>query len=279
MQLISMAATRQHGHADASGNRLLAALDPGDLALLAPALRPVSMRPGAVLHEPDASVEQVYFPLSGAISLLSVMHGGEVIETATVGREGAVGAVAGLGRGSAFSRAVVLLPGTAAAISVSRFKAAVSEGEGIRDLVFRHGEALLAQVQQTGACNALHPLEARFARLLLEITDRADDTQLPLTQESIAHLLAARRSTITVIASRLQASGSIRYHRGRIEIIDRPLLEHVACECYGTIRRRADAVFARDAAREDAATESRVTANEYRQSADALDRAKLPNID
>jgi CRP-like cAMP-binding protein len=279
MQLISMATTRQQGRADAGRNRLLTALDPDDLALLAPALRPVPMAPGAVLHEPDAPVEQVYFPLSGAISLLSVMRGGEVIETATVGREGAVGAFAGLGCGKAFSRAVVLLPGTAAVISVSRFQAAVGQGEGIRDLVFRHAEALLAQVQQTGACNALHPLEARFARLLLEISDRADDPQIPLTQESIAHLLAARRSTITVIASRLQASGLIRYHRGRIEIIDRPRLAHVACECYGTIRRTTDAVFAHHAAREDIAAESWLTANEYRVRSDALDRATLPNID
>jgi CRP-like cAMP-binding protein len=248
VQLISTAATAQRGYGNASRNRLLAALDPDDLALLAPALRPVPMAPGAVLHEPDAPVAQIYFPLSGAISLLSVTKGGDAIETATIGREGAVGAFAGLGRGNAVSRAVVLLPGTAAAISVSRFQAAVSQGEGIRDLVFRHAEALLAQVQQTGACHALHPLEARLARLLLEITDRAEDPQLPLTQESIAHLLAARRSTITVIASRLQASGLIRYHRGRIEIIDRPRLERVACECYRTISRRTDAIFAHHAA-------------------------------
>jgi CRP-like cAMP-binding protein len=248
VQLISTAATAQPGWGNASRNRLLAALDRDDFALLARDLRSVPMAPGAVLHQPDAPVEQVYFPLSGAISLLSVMNGGEAIETATVGREGAVGALAGLGRGNAFSRAVVLLPGTAAMIPVSRFQAAIGEGEGMRELFFRHGEVLLAQVQQTGACNALHPLEARFARLLLELSDRADDPQLPLTQESIAQLLAARRSTITVIASRLQASGSIRYHRGRIEIIDRAQMEQVACECYRTIRRRTDAVCAHHAA-------------------------------
>jgi CRP-like cAMP-binding protein len=238
-----------------SRNRLLTALDPDDIALLAPNLRSVPMAPGAVLHEPDAPVGQVYFPLSGAISLLSVMQGGNVIEIATVGREGAVGAFAGLGSGSAFSRAVVLLPGTAAMISVPRFQAAVGRGEGIRDLVVRHGEALLAQVQQTGACHALHPLEARLARLLLELSDRADDAQLPLTQESIAHLLAARRSTITVIASGLQASGLVRYHRGRIEIIDRARLEQVACECYQTIRRTTESVCTHHAAREHIAAD------------------------
>ena len=248
MQLISVATVRQHGRADARGNRLLTALNPDDLALLAPDLRPVALKAGAVLHEPDAPVEQVYFPLSGAISLVSVMHGGDAIETGTVGRESAVGVFAGLGCGNAFSRAVVLVPGTAAMIPVSLLQVAVERGEGIRDLLFRHAEALLAQVQQTGACNALHPLEARLARLLLAITDRADDPLLPLTQESIAHLLSARRSTITVIASRLQADGLIRYHRGRIEIIDRARLEQVACECYRTIRRRTDAVCAGHAA-------------------------------
>jgi hypothetical protein len=48
---------------------------------------------------------------------------------------------------------------------------------------------------------------------------------------------------VTVIAGKLQQAGLIRYHRGRIEIVDRLKLEEAACECYGTIRRRTEAVF------------------------------------
>jgi CRP-like cAMP-binding protein len=224
-------------------NRLLSALGGADLALLAPHLRDVPLIQGVVLQEQEAPAENVYFPLSCVISLISVMQGGEVVETAMVGREGAVGAFGGLGPWNAFTRAVVQLPGLATVIPVASFQAAVAQSDRIRNLVLRYKETLLAQVQQTAACNALHHLEERLARWLLQALDRTDGPNLPLTQELISQMLAVRRSTVTVIAGKLQEAGLIRYHRGRIEIVDRLKLEEAACECYGTIRRRTDAVF------------------------------------
>jgi len=126
---------------------------------------------------------------------------------------------------------------------VASFQAAVAQSDRIRNLVLRYKESLLAQVQQTAACNALHHLEERLARWLLQALDRTDGSNIPLTQELISQMLAVRRSTVTVIAGKLQEAGLIRYHRGRIEIVDRLKLEEAACECYGTIRRRTDAVF------------------------------------
>jgi CRP-like cAMP-binding protein len=229
-------------------NRLLSDLGDADFALLAPHLRDVPLIQGVVLQEQEAPVENVYFPLSGVISLISVMEGGEVVETAMVGREGAVGAFGGLGPWNAFTRAVVQLAGIAAAIPVSRFQAAVGQSDRIRNLVLQCKEALLAQVQQTAACNALHPLESRLARWLLQTLDRASDPELSLTQDFIAQMLAVRRTTVTLIAGKLQEAGLIRYRRGRIVVLDRPRLEEAACECYRTIHRRTEAVFiARDA--------------------------------
>lgn len=189
---------------DQRGNRLLRVLDEADFDLLAPHLRQMPLPRGLVLQEQEAPVEHVYFPSSGVISLISVMEGGEVVETATVGREGTVGAFGGLGPWKAFTRAVVQLPGTGAVISVSHFQMAVSQSNHIRNLILRYKEALLAQVQQTAACNALHPMEARFARWLLQTLDRSDDPKLPLTQDFMAQLLAVRRTTVTLIASRLR---------------------------------------------------------------------------
>jgi CRP-like cAMP-binding protein len=225
------------------GNRLLAMLDRTDFELLSPHLCDAPLVQGLVLQEQEAPVEKVYFPVSGVISLISVMEGGEVVETAMVGREGAVGAFGGLGPWNAFTRAVVQLPGLATVIPVASFQAAVAQSDRIRNLVLRYKETLLAQVQQTAACNALHHLEERLARWLLQALDRTDGSNLPLTQELISQMLAVRRSTVTVIAGKLQEAGLIRYHRGRIEIVDRLKLEEAACECYGTIRRRTDAVF------------------------------------
>ena len=95
----------------------------------------------------------------------------------------------------------------------------------------------LAQVQQSAACNALHEAESRFCRWLLQSRDRSDGDIVPITQEFLAQMLGVRRTTVTLVAQSLQDAGLLRYRRGRIEILDRNMLEERACECYGVVRR------------------------------------------
>jgi CRP-like cAMP-binding protein len=189
---------------DKCENRLLAELDPTDYALLRPYLNTACFEQGTILQEQEAPVAQVYFPMSGLVSLVSVMEDGHEIETAIVGWDGAVGAFVGLGRWNAFTRATVQIPTTCAVITASHFRAVVSQSERIRDLILRFKEALLGQVQQTAACNALHPLEDRLARWLLQALDLIDGCELPLTQKSLAKMLGVRRTSVTLIANRLR---------------------------------------------------------------------------
>jgi CRP-like cAMP-binding protein len=226
---------------DKRENRLLSALDPTDYALISPHLSTACFAQGAILQEQGAPVAHVYFPVSGLVSLVSVMEDGQEIESAVVGREGAVGAFVGVGQ-NAFTRATVQIPATCAIITASHFRAAVSQSEPIRDLILSFKEALLGQVQQTAACNALHPVEARLARWLLRAFDLIDERELPLTQESLAKILGVRRTSVTVVANSLQADGLIRYQRGHIVLLNRVGLEDVACECYRAIRRRTNNV-------------------------------------
>jgi CRP-like cAMP-binding protein len=216
----------------------LAALARKDLALLAPHLKETALVRGAVLQEQDEVIDQVHFPHDGIISLLAVMQQGNAIETATIGNEGAVGLLAGLGPRRAHSRAVVQVSGSASRIPAARFRAAAEQSEAIRNLIGRYGEMLLIQVQQTAACNALHAVEARLSRWLLQARDRLGSNTICLTHEFLSQMLGVRRTTVTVVANMLQRAGLIRYHRGMIEIIDRPGLEAKACECYQAIRRQ-----------------------------------------
>src|SRR5262245_53133811 len=78
----------------------------------------------------------------------------------------------------------------------------------------------------------------RLTRWLLQALDLTDERELPLTQESIAKMLGVRRTSVTLIANRLQADGLIRYRRGHIVVLNRMGLEEVACECYHAIHRR-----------------------------------------
>src|SRR5215470_16972018 len=224
-------------------NRFLAALRAQDFALLAPHLRSVSLEYGAALHEAGDDIEHVYFPQSGMVSLVVVMRNGATVETATVGRGGAVGTAAGLGSRSAFGRAVVQLPGMAASIPVSAFQAIANENPTLRALVVRYNDLLIRQIQQSVACNALHALEARLCRWLLQTHDCVDGDAIPLTQEFLGQMLGVRRTTVTIAARLLQSAGLIRYRRGLIHILDRPALEDISCECYAVVRHNLDKVF------------------------------------
>src|SRR4029077_14687323 len=140
------------------------------------------------------------------------------------------------------TRAVVQVPGTASRIPAGRFRASAEASEAVHDIIVRYGEMLLIQVQQTAACNALHAVEARLSRWLLQARDRLESNSINLTHEFLSQMLGVRRTTVTVVANVLQQAGLIRYHRGQIEIVDRPGLEARACECYEAIRRQIDQV-------------------------------------
>jgi CRP-like cAMP-binding protein len=225
------------------GNRLLGALSAVDFALISPHIRNVSYRLGTRLHETGGPIETVYFPQSGMISILAVMEGGKGVETATVGREGAVGIIAALIGIRAHGRAVVQLAGDVAQVPVAQFRHAVSHSAGIRDLIRRYSDAQLALVNQVAGCNAIHPVTRRLCRWILQTRDRTDNDVFPMTQEFLAEMLGVQRTSVTMLAHELQSLGLIRYRRGQIQIIDRPGLEERACECYSAAQRTIDAVF------------------------------------
>jgi CRP-like cAMP-binding protein len=156
---------------DGKFNRFLTTLPPHDFALLAPQLRTIALERGAMLHDVGEEIEHVYFPHSGMVSLVAVMQNGATVETASIGRAGVIGASAGLGARRAFARPIVQLPGTAARISASQFHVAAKQSQAIRDIIVRYNDVLLAQIQQSVACNALHTMEARLCRWLLQTQD------------------------------------------------------------------------------------------------------------
>lgn len=218
------------------GNRLLAALPSDVLMLLEPDSKQVVLPQGVVCFDPGDPINQVYFPHTGMISCLVPTGAGEMVETSSVGREGAVGLQSGLGERVSFTRAMVQIAGKFSVIPASRFAYAAGHNAALRDLIIRYTEMLWAEAQQNAACNAIHDGAARLSRWLLQCADRIGSDQLTLTQEFLAEMLGVRRTTVTLLAQELQNKGILRYSRGRITILDRGRLEDCACECYGAIR-------------------------------------------
>jgi CRP-like cAMP-binding protein len=218
-------------------NRLLATLSRQTLALLERDLKEISAPQGAVLLEPGDVIDRIYFPQSGMISLLIVTSDGDMIETSTVGREGAVGLHRGLGERRSFTRATVQLPGRFSTIAAHTFERASLGSPSIREMIARCTEVLWMQAQQIAACNAIHDASSRLCRWLLQSADHIESFRLPLTQDFLAQMLGVRRTTVTLLAQELQKRGAVRYSRGNVTILDRRMLEDCACECYKVIQR------------------------------------------
>jgi CRP-like cAMP-binding protein len=219
-------------------NKLLASLPQEDFQLLIPHLSSVQLAQGTVLAEPGVEVDHAYFPLSGAVSLLVAMRDGKAIETGTVGCEGVLGAMSGIAPCRWQVRAIAQLPMFAKKIGSTEFRKAVSSSKAIADLCLHCNEGLLTQAQIGAACNALHQIEARFCRCLLQTSDRAESYTIMLTQAFLAQMLGVRRTSVTEVARKIQAAGAISYSRGVIKIIDLEALKAMACECYETLREQ-----------------------------------------
>jgi CRP-like cAMP-binding protein len=225
-------------------NGLLAALPEHDLACLVPHLEPVVLAFRQTLFEPHTPVDHILFPTSAVLSLVIMTTDGRTAEAATVGREGVVGAVGGAAVRRAFARGVVQVAGPALRIEMGRLEAVRAASPALSDLLHRYADALLAQVLQSVACNALHSIEARCARWILLTLDRMREGEaVPLTQEHLAEMLGAHRVTVATALRDLEAAGLIRRGRLRLLVVDRDGLERRACECYSVVRAHFRGLF------------------------------------
>jgi CRP-like cAMP-binding protein len=222
-------------------NLFSSTLSSGDFALLEPDLTTIEMRAGDSLHRIGEQVQHVVLPHSGLVAMTLPLNRGTSMEVALIGREGVVGGFLAAASVPASSNAEVRIPGSASRISAKAFCDAFARSVSLQMHVSRFNNALMAQVQQSALCNAVHVVDARLCRWLLEMQDRSGD-KLPLMQKSLARLLGVRRTTVTVAISKLRASGVLECRRGRIRISNRATLERYACECYSRVRHRTTEV-------------------------------------
>ena len=225
-----------HRAADGTGNNLLRALRRDDMALLQPQLVEWEGKRGTVLYEPGDSVEWVYFPCGASIvSFLVVLEDGQAVETALVGREGAVGGIVSQGHLPAYARAQVQFGGRFLRMRSADLEQAKMRSLTLRHLFARYADCVMAQIFQAVACNAAHTIEQRTARWLKSAMDRTGDHEVPLTQEQLAEMLGVGRSYISRILQQLKKRGFLTSQRGRMQVTDLVALEGLACGCNSSV--------------------------------------------
>lgn len=218
-------------------NRLLAALPEDLYAKVAKDLRMIKVTVGEPLQQHGLPIIDAYFPNGGVYSVTNQMQDGSLVEVATVGTEGMVGVCMFLGDSTASGTSLMQVPnGLLPALAARRFVEYVSPAGPFRDVVARYAQAHLVQIMQCTACNALHSIEQRCCRWLLQTHDRVEGDELRLKHEFLAIMLGSHRPTVTLVLGTLQKAGLISSKYGRITILNRKDLEEASCECYEAIR-------------------------------------------
>ena len=159
--------------------------------------------------EAGGVLNHAYFPDGAVLSLLTVLESGVAIETANIGREGAFGLFAAMYSRASFNRCLVQLRGGLLRVPIEVLRLEFERSAHIRNLFVSYSETLLAQIQQTVACNALHSTKQKVCRWLLMMHDRADSEELAYTQEFLAEVLGVNRKSVTLAALELQKAGLI----------------------------------------------------------------------
>ena len=213
-------------------NRLLEALPAKTKKQLLSKSESFELKFGDVIYEPDDVIGDVYFPVSGIISILSTIDKRSLLEVGMVGNEGMAGLPIFLGVERAGNRAIVQGKGAAVKIKPRDFLDECERNGHLSRLLRRYTHSFLTQISQSAACNRFHKLDARLARWLLMTHDRMGADEFRLTQDFLSHMLGVRREAVTLAAQGLQKDNLISYRRGKLKIVNRSGLEAVSCQCY-----------------------------------------------
>lgn len=196
---------------------------------------------GDMIGKSGDPIVDVLFPVSGLISIVVALRSGDLVEAAMVGCDGIVGGSALFGARRHLGSSFAQLPGSGWTMRVSDLAEIFARDAQLRQMLFAYEQFLLAQAQQTAACNARHHIPQRLSSWLLRARDATGDNELLLTQEFLAQMLGVQRASVSMFAGQLQDKDLIRYRRGRVNVMNADGLAHEACECHASLnalRRR-----------------------------------------
>lgn len=213
-------------------NRLLHTLPESDRWQLETSLFPVQLTQDQSLYVQGDPYEYLYFPLNCVVSTVAIMGDGATVEISMTGREGVTGIVSMFGDHKARNWTRVLIEGDAVRAKTEVVRRLFTESEAAQRVMLNYYRSLITQISQRAVCNGRHTILQRLACWLLMLHDRVGEDQIRLTHEEMAGRLGVRRAGVTQAARVLLGSGAVNYNHGRINVLNRDIIELVACECY-----------------------------------------------
>ncbi len=227
-----------------SQNALLSVLVPADLERLDPHMMALEMQAQDVLVHAGQDVVDTWFPCGSALAAFCLAGPeGTSVDVGFVGREGAIGGIVSNGQVPAYSTAVVRVPGLFLRIKTSALEQLKVESLPLRHWFSRYSDCLLAQVFQTSACNAMHTIRQRVAKLILSSLARTGEREFPMTQEQLADMLGVGRTFVSRVIGTLRKEGIIETRRGFMKVCDQSALRAISCHCKAAVEDHFDKVL------------------------------------
>jgi CRP-like cAMP-binding protein len=223
-----------------SPNEILSKLPEAERAAIMELAEAILCRSREDMFEAGDVIERVYFPLTGMCSLVIVLEDGTTVEALTVGREGFIGVPLLNDVRTARYKGLCQIEGAFLALSADAFLSVIGELPELSRRLHRYSQYAADVAAQSAACNGVHNIEQRCARWLLVTADAIGSTSFNLTQEFLSQMLAVRRPGVTVAMAGLAKKKLVSYKYRNVTLLDVNGLEATACECYATIRGKAE---------------------------------------
>ena len=224
-------------------NRLLRAIPPSLADRIIANSVHVDFPIGTNLFSRDERPRYLHFLTSGVGSVVFTSSGGTTVELSTQGTEGLIGWAFLFGPALKVTDCIVQVAGTGYRTPVAYLQREFDNVPELRQRVLEYAQHQNLGSFQIAACNRLHRAEARFSRWLLMVSDRLGGDDIAMTQEFLAMMLGARRTTVSEVCASLERAGAIEGRRGGLRIVSRQTLERHACECYRILRKLFDDLY------------------------------------
>jgi CRP-like cAMP-binding protein len=216
-----------------SRNRLLNALSDADFEFLEPHLKVTQIEARRSLESPNQTIEDVYFPETGIISIVAKAPGDRRIEAGLIGREGMTGLPVVMANHRSPNEVYAQVDSTAQLVRSDVIRELMNASQQARQLFLRFVSVFMLQTAHTALANGHAKIEERLARWLTMAHDRLDGDEIPLTHEFMAFMLGVRRPGVTDALHILEGKGLISATRGRVRVLDREGLVSTAGTSYG----------------------------------------------
>jgi len=214
-----------------SSNLMIKQINSDKYGRLLSSFQLVCLEAGQLIFRPHETIQHVFFPVSAIIAMQIDVSDGSSVDIVLIGKEGMVGSGV-MGGNQNFSRARVKFSGFAYKLPLSVFLSELAQDRTFLKIWMATTRQMILQIAMPTVCSSKHSNEQQFIRWLMNTLDKTQGHSLQITHQEIADTLGIRRESVTLAAGKLSHEGLIEVTRGHLQVLDRPKLEAMACECY-----------------------------------------------